>query len=669
MMMQVTAALLLVATQPEADPEEELLAFEEELVETASRATDPLRLAPASITLITPAEKADFAYISLLDVGTGVRGFYPSNDLTYPTLGVRGISSLGLYGNRLQVQLDGHVLNEDWAGGSNVAFDLLPDLMPVDRIELVRGPGSALFGTGAMLGVANMVTAKAAPSSPLRIGGAVSTEGFARVHAVSGLQLESGPGMWLAFGALGRAPHDVELPSYAGTAWAPDGIAHGVGAEDSFAIYGRAWFGDATLALFTQRRDNQLAAANYGTVFGDTRNREDISRSFVELRYEPTLAEGLQLLTRAYVDGSAARGIYAYTDPEYTYGVETFSSEWGGAEARVLLTSIPGLRVAAGLEAQTHPTNTQWGQAEPEPEPYIDEVHAYHTGSVYSNLDWDPTSWLRLSAGVRLDGWFFEELGSAGAETGSRTLGSINPRVAIIFLPSDEDTIKLIGGRAFRVPSILELTYNDGDYTTTRNPDLTPESAHTVELEYQRALPAGVRLVAAAHTTMIFDVIRQQGAGEPEDLLQYVNSMDPLVVAGAEVEVARSFGHDLSGSASASYTRARLGDLFAGPRLENSPEVLGALKATWAGLGPAAHLSTRVVFDGGRTDRDGAETPHALVWDAVLAGAVAPLSCDYAISVRNILDSRVVHPVSADIAEPVLVQPGRSVFAEVRFSF
>lgn len=669
MLIQVAAAFLYFSCQVEADPEEELLAFEEELVETASRAADPVRLAPASITLLSKAELVDMAYLTVLDAGTGVRGFYPTDDRTYPTLGVRGISSLGLYGNRLQLQLDGHAMNEDWAGASNVAFDLLPDLHAIDHIELVRGPGSALFGTGAMLGVANLVTPRAAPTSPLRLGGMASSGGLARVHAQSGFQLPEGPGMWLSFGAMGRAPHDFSSESYRGTAWAPDGVAHGVGAEDSFAIYGRGWMGDVTLALFTQRRNNQLAAANYGAVFGDTRNREDISRSFLELRYEPTLVEGLQLLTRAYLDGAAARGIYAYTDPEYRYGVETFSSEWGGAEARVLLTSIPALRIAAGLEAQTHPTNTQWGQADPEPEPYIDEVHAYHTGSLYSNIDWDPAAWLRLSAGVRLDGWFFEELGTTADPTGSRTLGSINPRLAVIFLPSDEDTLKLIAGRAFRVPSIFELTYNDGDYTMTRNPDLTPESAHTVELEYLRALPAGFQLTAATYFTAVFDVIGQVGSGEPDDLLRYVNDDEPLVVGGAEVELSRRLGADWSGSASASYTRARLGDLATGPRLENSPELLGAVKATWAGLGPAAHLSTRITFDGGRTDRDGAETPAALLWDATLAGTVTPLSFEYALSVRNLLDSRVVHPVSGDIADAVLVQPGRTAFAELRFFF
>lgn len=661
--------LVSVPAQVEEDPAEEVLELDEQLVQTASRAVDPLRLAPASISVITQAEKADFAYLTLLDAASGVRGFIPTDDWTIPTLGVRGIASLGMYGNRLQVQLDGHSLNEDWAQGSTVSYDLLPDLVGIDHLELVRGPGSALFGTGAMIGVANLVTPSTAPTSPLRLGGGVATSRLARIHAVSGVQLDGGPGLWLAVGATGRAPRDVELPSYLGTPEALDGVAHGVGAEQAMALYGKAWLGDLTLALYSNRRDNQLAAANYGTTYGDVRAREDVTRSFVELRYEPMLVAGLQLLTRLYADQATAHGVYPYTDPDYTLGVEDFSSEWGGGEARVLVTSVPGLRAAVGVEAQTHPTNTQYGVADPEPEPYIDEVHRYHTGALYSNVDWDPAAWLRVSAGVRLDGWLFEELGREGDDTGPRTLGSIDPRVAIIFLPSVDDTFKLIAGRAFRVPSIFELTYNDGDYTETRNPELVPEAAWSAELEYQRALPEGFLATAAVHATTIVDVIYLEGEGVPDDLLRFENSSEPLVAAGVEAELQRSFGDDWTGTIWASWTRARSGDLLLGPALENAPEVQGAVRATYLGLGPAAHLSTRLLWDGGRADRDGALTPASLIWDVALAGTVEPLSFDYAVSVKNALDARVLHPVSADIAEPALPQPGRAVFAEVRFAF
>ena len=667
----ITPLILLAisAAQVEEDPAEEIFEVEEQLVQTASRAVDPLRLAPASISVISAAELRDLAALSLVEAASGVRGFIPSDDWTQATLGVRGVSSLGLYGNRLQVQLDGHALNEDWAQGSSVGYDLLPTLAGVERIELVRGPGSALFGTGAMSGVANLVTPSVAPAKVLHIGGGGSSGGLGRLYAVAGAQAPDGPGAWIAVGALGRAPHDVELPSYVGTAWAPDGVAHGVGDEEALAVYGKGWLGDFTLALFASTRAQQLAAANYFTVFGDVRTRETGTRSYAELRYEPMLAPGLQLLTRAYVDQATYNGIYPYTDPSYTFAIEDFASEWGGAEARVLMTSIAGLRAAVGVETQLHPTHRQLGGATPAVAPYIDEVHRYATGSLYTNVDWDVAHWLRTSAGVRLDGWYFEELGRAGDETGPRVLGSVNPRLAIIFLPSADDTFKLIGGRAFRVPSMLELTYNDGDYTTTRNPDLQPETSWSAELEYQRTLPEGFRATVALHASAIVDVIYQEGTGETDDLLRYANSDEPLVAAGVELEVARSFGEDVTGSVWAAFTRARSGDLAYGPPLENAPEVQGALVGTWSGFGPAAHVSSRLRWEGARTDREGELTPSALLVDLVLAGTVEPLTLEYAVSLKNALDATWVNPVSADIAEPTLPQPGRTVFAEVSFSF
>lgn len=668
-MIVLLAVLAIAPAQAEEDPAEELFEVEEQLVQTASRAVDPLRLAPASISVVTAAEARDLAYLSLLDAASSVRGFVPTDDWTIPTLGVRGIATLGMYGNRLQVQLDGHALNEDWAQGSMVGYDLLPTLAGVERIELVRGPGSALFGTGAMTGVANLVTPASAPAKVLRVGGGGSSRGLGRVHAIAGAQAPDGPGAWIAFGALGRAPRDVELPSYAGTSWAPDGVAHGVGDEEAMAVYGKAWLGELTLALYASTRAQQLAAANYLTAFGDVRNREAQTRSFAELRYEPVLVSGLQLLTRAFVDQASEHGTYAYTDPAYTFADEEFSSTWGGAEARVLLTSIAGLRAAVGVEAQAHPSNYQRGGATPAVTPYIDEVHRYLTGSLYSNVDWDAASWLRTSAGVRLDGWYFEELGRAGDETGPRTMASVNPRLALIFLPSADDTFKLIAGRAFRVPSIYELTYNDGDYTYSRNPELQPETSWSAELEYERSLPGGVRATAALHATAIIDVIYQVATDASGYPLRFENSAEPLVAAGVELELARSFGDDVTGSVWCAYTRARSGDLVYGPLLENAPELQGALVGTWSGFGPAAHVSTRVRWEGSRSDREGGLTPSAVLVDVVLAGAVEPLSLEYAVSLKNALDATWVHPVSGDIEELTLPQPGRTVFAELTFAF
>lgn len=652
------------------DGEEEIFDAVDEFVSTASRAEDPLRLAPASVTVIHRQELDDFASTTLLDALTGTRGFFPSNDHTNPTLGLRGVQPFGSYGNRIQLQLDGHILNEDWIGQSTASFDFLSDLDAVERIEAVRGPGSVLFGTGAMLGVVGVVTPSSVPQRLARVGVSTIFPATGRVHVDTAGSLGDKSGAWVSAGGVAGAPYDLVMPSYAGTAWALDGRARNVGALDAGSILAKVWIDDVTFEIYGARQQHNLAAANYGTILGDQRTREDAERGFVELRYEPMLADHVQLLTRAYVDASAFAGVYPYTDPEYGVGRESFQSMWGGVEARVLLTMIDGLRVAAGAEAQTHPYPYTYGESSlPEPAAYIDEVHPYHRGSAYVNADWDPLASLRVSGGLRFDGWWFEELGTPDEPTGGRFIPSVNPRVALIWMPTDADTLKLMGGSAVRVPSIHELTYNDGNYTEARSPNLEPETIVTGELEYTRAISSTTRTIASLYASRLDGLSQQIGSGEEDDLLHYVNEKDPKYQTGAELAFEKTLSDDVFVQASSTWAVARRKDPLQGERLENAPDFMLAAKAAWHGLGPLAHLSTRVLLETPRLDREGNETTGAVVWDATLTGAThLGIDVDYAIGLRNLLDARVTHPVGGDIQELVLPQPGRALVAQVRFS-
>src|ERR1700722_11767675 len=71
---------------------------------------------------------------------------------------MRGFGPAGSYGNRILVMQDGHITNDDWINSSYVGYDARSDLSDVKRIEVIRGPGSVLYGTGAITGVINLVT-------------------------------------------------------------------------------------------------------------------------------------------------------------------------------------------------------------------------------------------------------------------------------------------------------------------------------------------------------------------------------------------------------------------------------------------------------------------------------------------------------------------------------
>ncbi len=80
-----------------------------------------------------------------------------SNDRVYSSASIRGIGQPNDYGNRLLVLSDGASLNDNILSSSYIGSDGRADLEDVDRIEVVRGPGSLLYGAGAFSGVVNLV--------------------------------------------------------------------------------------------------------------------------------------------------------------------------------------------------------------------------------------------------------------------------------------------------------------------------------------------------------------------------------------------------------------------------------------------------------------------------------------------------------------------------------
>jgi outer membrane receptor for ferrienterochelin and colicins len=140
-------------------------------VTAATKSAVASESAPASVSIVTADEIAAFGYTTLAEALTAIRGTFTSNDRSYESVGFRGFSPPGDYTNRVLVLVDGHPINDAVTGQGYVGHDFDVDLANVARIEVVRGPGSVLYGTGALFGVINVVTRQAAegahaPSTP-----------------------------------------------------------------------------------------------------------------------------------------------------------------------------------------------------------------------------------------------------------------------------------------------------------------------------------------------------------------------------------------------------------------------------------------------------------------------------------------------------------------------
>jgi len=156
-MMHRIISFLLVVFLPVtflcADEPQELA----EIVVSASRVETPVLLAPGFVTIVRTSEPGTSGIIKALESAGGVSVSDYGLSGSVKTVRIRGSNS-----SQVLVLVDGVKLNSERDG----AFDL--SLIPtanIERIEIVRGGGSAVYGSDAIGGVVNIITKKASKTS------------------------------------------------------------------------------------------------------------------------------------------------------------------------------------------------------------------------------------------------------------------------------------------------------------------------------------------------------------------------------------------------------------------------------------------------------------------------------------------------------------------------
>lgn len=157
----LAAALLAATAQAAPEPYAKTL---DEVVVTASGFEQAIREAPASITIITREELERKPYHGLAEALSDVEGIDVGDAVDKtgaPSISIRGMPSdytLILIDGRRQ-NAAGNVTPNAFGGTAN---NFIPPMSAIERIEIIRGPMSTLYGSDAMGGVVNIITRKVA---------------------------------------------------------------------------------------------------------------------------------------------------------------------------------------------------------------------------------------------------------------------------------------------------------------------------------------------------------------------------------------------------------------------------------------------------------------------------------------------------------------------------
>ncbi len=644
-----------------------------EQVQAASRASEAVEDAPGSVSILSSAELRAMSYPTVAEALRGTRGVYVSDDRSYPSLGFRALGYPGSYGNRVLVLSDGQPMNDDWIGSSYVSYDLRTDIEDIDHIEVVRGPGSVLYGTNAFSGVINLVPRGRDAPDGWEVGASTPEAGMMRGRMRVTRHFGPDSGAWVSFSGGKSAGRDFFFPEYVSDGPASvAGNARGVDGLNVGTWTGQVWWKALTAQWSLNSQQKHLPSGEFVTILGDKRTREADTRGMLEVRYEPKITDSLQSLSRVHANYYGYRATFAHLPPS---GIEEdkYDGGWVGAEQRFIYSPWPRLRLTGGGEVQDHFAVHQT-VADEQQGSVLDDRRPFVVGAGYLLADVSPSDRAKISAGARFD--TYSTFGS-----------SLNPRLALILKPYDRDNVKVMVGKAFRAPSIYELYYTG--YGQPPAPDLRPEDVYSAEVEYSHRFSTTTTGLLSVYGNYVRNLIVLRDIDPVQQISQYTNTQTPVTSVGTELEARREWksGWMLSGAGSlqrSQYMKSdEVSDVLAYRRsadlreVPNVPPWLLSVKGAVPVLGRALTAMTRVTLEGARFDRnDQATSPDpqnktdaSVIWDLILSGVEPKWGVRYAVGFYNIADWRQVAPVSTEFRQTTMLQPGRTFFASVGATF
>lgn len=416
------------------------------IVEGVSRKAENLAESPGVVEVITAEDIRDFGAKTLREVlqrGTSIwtpnSGFMPNN-----VISMRG-DLPGHYDTHVLLLLNGRPFKDTLQGGLNQPIYTAFPIDSLSRIEVIRGPGSVLYGTNAYVGVINLIT-----KNPLKdqdnvsvLAGSLSTQRYA-ITKGSGTKEKN-----LFIGAT-----YLNDRGYRYAAFDELGVFNSKRfSQHNFGVVGVYKNGPLTLNAFAAKADETMLGNSL--LHGRNDGFLTSTRFFCDIGYTIGNPEDQSLethFTYNFAD-SAFWGVPPYQVPEHLtsndYLVEPIY--------RKVLADNLDLMIGGTFEFRQ-------GYSRLPTVPMYSKIWY----SAYAQFEYQATDWLKLTAGMQ------------GNMPGT-IKGGIVPRVGLITSLSDHWTWKVLYGSAFRSPAAIET---DIDVSAiVGNPNLAPETIDTFETQ------------------------------------------------------------------------------------------------------------------------------------------------------------------------------------------
>jgi len=580
----------------------------EEMVEIATGTKKQYHLLPSVASVITAQDIHDMGAMHLSEVLESIPGLHvmPSSlGRTTPIFSVRGI----LTGSNPQLLILMNGTEFKHPTGAGLTYNFKYSLHNVERIEVIRGPGSAVYGADAYSGVINIITKKAdtetSVNAGINIGSFSSSEIWTNIQWVensfkAGLSLSK----YKTDGDKGRKINsDLQstfdglfgtsaslAPSYMASQqditdihldiaienwsldswyWGLDNGGGGVGGVQtldhkgkenadsyltklSYNNYNEYWKVEANVSYYSIEADSYLVLFPAGSLLpvGDDGNL-----------FTPNLPEVVGGGLVSFTHGAIGNPIPSLDETRFNFistydGIDNHLFRLGLGWAESILTAKEFKNFGPGILSGTDFDNVVNGSLSDVSN--TDNIYIQNQNRTVKYLsfqdDWHITNDLILTAGLRFDN--YSDFGN-----------TVNPRTALVWQANHNITAKLLYGSAFRAPSFAELSAINNP-STLGNPDLNPEKMDTYEFVLDYHLTSESKLVINYFDYKATDLIDRIADAAPATTKTSQNSRRQNG-NGVEVEFDWQINNDISWHTSYSYQEVEDGST--GERIANIP--------------------------------------------------------------------------------------------------
>jgi len=469
----VASTIPLVAN---ATDEQDLfsLSFEDLLdvqVDIASKTSETLSSVPSTMSVFSRKQIQALGVDNAYEVMNFVPGMQSTRGDWVGAVPKDHARGVYLDSGNVLVMINGERVNESSFGKASVYMPYIP-IEVIEKIEFIRGPGSALYGSNAFLGVMNIVTSKERNALQLVVGN---------------------NGRYGATGQFNTSFSD-DTSLFASISYdQKDGESYPQGVKDPLeALYLEAGVDYKKLKL--RARYNETSLDEFLNLAGySTQNQHTSDNTFVGIKYNWVNNDKLKLdSSYSYTKHniSSAGLIAAFDDiPDFLLGpawqttdskFETelsyqFENQWQLAAG---IEYAEAKQVEAGVRTSYYDDESMLVIIDPAyyqqgivtvmdfPE-FASLKYTFETYSAYGQLKIPYSDALTLFVGARYDD--VKDIDS-----------KFSPRLAAVYVINPEHTVKVQYGESFRTPVTNELFSNDD--VTVGNPSLRSESVKTTEL-------------------------------------------------------------------------------------------------------------------------------------------------------------------------------------------